>query len=74
MNGLYQLEEWADFARREFAKPPTRRVGKRLILSKEIPGRIIDGSPFVYTQQFHLGAEVVAESTDHTAAALALLE
>lgn len=74
MSNLYQLEDWADFAKREFTKPPTRRVGKRLILSNEIPGKIIGGNPFVYTNLFHMNDVVVTQDTDITAAAIELLK
>lgn len=71
---LDKLEDWADFAKREFAKPPTRRVGKRLVLSKEIPGRIIDGKPFVYTNRYYLQDIRVTKNTDVSAAAIELLK
>lgn len=74
MNNIYKLEEWAEFAKREFVKPPTRRVGKRLVLSKEIPGRVIDGVTYVYTNQYYLDGTKSNHDTDITSSAIELLK
>lgn len=39
--------EWGEFAPRYFSPPPTRRTGKRWIREGEIPGKVIDGRPYV---------------------------
>lgn len=73
---LDQLVEWGDFAPRHLkganGKPPTRRVGKRLILDNELPGRIIGNNPWVYEMRYLLG-EPSSNESDVTTAALALL-
>jgi len=73
---LDKLDEWGDFAPKHLkqanGKAPTRRVGKRLILANEIPGRILDGKPWVYTMRYLLG-ETNQSTNDTTTAALALL-
>lgn len=71
-----ELVEWEDFAKRHLRKSngkiPTRRVGKRLVHSKEIPGRVVDGCPRVYELQWILG-ETAGQQHQATTAALELL-
>lgn len=76
---MNKLEEWGEFAPKNLKKSngkcPTRRVGKRLIESGEIPGKIIDGQPWVYVERFHLQQhdQKTTRPADIESAALALL-
>lgn len=69
--------EWGDFAKRHLrlsnGKPPTRRVGKRLILSQEIPGYILDNKPWVYEDEYIANLNS-PKKTNATKAAIDLLE
>lgn len=48
--------EWGIFSKQYLSPVPNRATGKRWILSGELPGKIIDGKPYVELAKF-LGYE-----------------
>lgn len=44
--------EWGEFAPKYLTPAPDRRVGKRWIATGEIPGKILDGKPYVDVGRF----------------------
>lgn len=73
MSNIDKLEEWGEWAKNRFTKPPTRRVGKRLIQCGEIPGEIIDGKPWVYAYRYDLRLSSPSDSKSLDQQALELL-
>lgn len=65
-----KLVEWKRFAHNHFTRPRDIRYGKRMIDMGEIPGRIIDGEPYVYEQQWILLQNGAPNSVDEIAQGL----
>jgi hypothetical protein len=61
---MAQLVEWSKFAAENFSPAPSRRVGKRWVLSGEVPGRVIGGDVYVDVQAFQADAPGQPDRTD----------